>query len=477
MNLIQQDFLNLSGLASSTQSKLLNKYFDTIKVLGSLKIIDVNYLSEAIYYIRSCFDIYRHRLYKLKSIKMRGGNQMADNDTIDMLLYQLSMMHPGILSTVSIPIKHTQESYLKNSSSMQAYIHPTRRFAGYIYSKFVWLETTYHIIYYGMEDVFRFDNTMRDIKFTMFLGIWSEDCVKIEKLFLCPQLAFDNSRFYIFKSGQLLSLNWCDIKQLTEIYHDEMDSLCQILDDFKKSKTQRLHILLQGNPGCGKTQTAYAISKYLKLPMMVGSDLESAVKLTGKFNGVVLIDEIETLFAEDKELSETMKITQANENAMMMASFGMPAKPRVKLSTLLSAFDNPFPIAKQVVVLCCNSTKGIDERILRPGRIDVRINYSPLKGNLLQKMLNDYLGDVLTFDEIEELKNLNIAPCLIESLRNNKKYCKDIKNMLIKYAYTEEESSDVTDVADVADATTDTTDKKNIKASDSSTDSDNSIDE
>jgi SpoVK/Ycf46/Vps4 family AAA+-type ATPase len=152
----------------------------------------------------------------------------------------------------------------------------------------------------------------------------------------------------------------------------------------------------------------------------------------------VLIDELETLMDEGTHKNDSAECN-TKSNIMMLQMFQQPQQPSTgtKLSELLTTLDNPFPIAKQVVVLCCNDPQKIDSRLLRPGRINLRLEYVPLTGKILVKMLTEYLGDNLTNDQIRNLSKQHITPSLIESYRFTKKNSDEIINDLIKFSAVE----------------------------------------
>jgi hypothetical protein len=217
-----------------------------------------------------------------------------------------------------------------------------------------------------------------------------------------------------------------------------------LLDNFKndegmysnKKTPQRLHILLSGTPGCGKTQTAYSVAKYLKLPLYTDTDLGNLLNYVGKMNAVLLFDEMDTII---RETSRKTKINITNitntQNSeynvhprMMNPMQQLLYKNQICLSDILTIMDNPFPICKQVIIICCNNTEKIDKRIFRPGRVNIHLKYEPIKGDVLGKMLDDTMNNKISpFDKMLLINSDGVIPSLIEH-----------------YAHVDKESDEIT---------------------------------
>jgi hypothetical protein len=352
------------------------------------------------------------------------------NESINVLLQQISLKNPGKLySTTLSKTRDRAMGMIYNEA------YAVQMYSGYIYTELLWMGHKLRIIYWGIPSVdnLRYGYTTQSGTNTYYLGIWSESSTIIENFLAVPQLSVDTDRFYISRSGDLITKDWNNIKSIDNIYHQDIPHLKLLLDNFRddtgmysnKKTPQRLHILLSGTPGCGKTQTAYSVAKYLKLPLYTDTNLSNLLNYVGKMNAVLLFDEMDTIV---RETSRKTKInvtnitnTQSDEFQMhpqimrMNMMQPMPSQSQIKLSDILTIMDNPFPICKQVIIICCNNTEKIDKRIFRPGRVNIHLKYEPIKGCILEKMLDDILiNKISQLDKMLLINSDGVIPSLIE---------------------------------------------------------------
>ena len=396
------------------------KLYDFLNFILHYNLLSADKLLKILYIIRRWFYKWYHRLNKLESRQFTGETySIAKRESIDMLLYQISTKYSHQLHLNGDPSFNESQQYFssKKNGSSGYYPESFRTYEGYVNCKIIWNDIPYHIVYWGTVHSAMNRNVYSAGRMSdAYLGIWSKNIVDIDNLLFSPQLTVDRDQFYIYRQNMILSSKWNDMKDLNEIYHKDLSELHSVLNNFDKKcgqfeKTKRLHILLEGAPGCGKTQTAYSIAKRLHLPIYTNTDLSRVIDVIGKFNGIVLIDELETIIDENDSKNSPKK----TNNTSITYN---PYSKKVYLSDLLTILDNPFPIAYQVIIFCCNDPSKLDKRLLRAGRIDIRIKYDPLTGDVLENMLKDYLGHILTPEKIKDLAtNHKILPSLVEAYR------------------------------------------------------------
>jgi hypothetical protein len=262
-------------------------------LLNFLNTSTKNTIDGYYYAFRSWIDWFRYKLYFLKSKEFSGGikGELMRNESINVLLQQISLKNPDKLySTTLSKTRDRMMSMMYNEG------YAVQMYSGYIYTELLWMGHKLRIIYWGIPSVdnLRYGYTTQSGTNTYYLGIWSESSTIIENFLAVPQLSVDTDRFYISRSGDLITKDWNSIKSIDNIYHQDIPHLKSLLDNFRNdtgmyssNKTpQRLHILLSGTPGCGKTQTAYSVAKYLKLPLYTDTNLGNLLNYVGKMNAV-----------------------------------------------------------------------------------------------------------------------------------------------------------------------------------------------
>ncbi|KAL0945780.1 hypothetical protein HGRIS_012068 [Hohenbuehelia grisea] len=141
--------------------------------------------------------------------------------------------------------------------------------------------------------------------------------------------------------------------------------------------------LLYGPPGTGKSSTIYALAGELGLEiysLSLSSDyiddtlLQTAASLIPK-RGILLIEDIDCAFPSREEEEESMEKQLEYHNPM----FGMPQPAKrsaVTLSGLLNIIDGVESEEGKFFIATTNYIDRLDPALLRPGRIDKKVQYS-----------------------------------------------------------------------------------------------------
>ncbi|KAJ7214490.1 P-loop containing nucleoside triphosphate hydrolase protein [Mycena pura] len=170
-----------------------------------------------------------------------------------------------------------------------------------------------------------------------------------------------------------------------------LDSLVQDAEEFLKSEDwyigagipHRRGYLLHGPPGTGKTSTIYALAGALNLEIyslslasnnVDDSFLQQAASSIPK-NGIFLIEDIDCAFPsradEEDEPMEPMTVMRGNA---MMARARAPRA--ITLSGLLNVIDGVGSEEGKLFFATTNYIDRLDAALLRPGRIDRKIEYA-----------------------------------------------------------------------------------------------------
>ena len=152
------------------------------------------------------------------------------------------------------------------------------------------------------------------------------------------------------------------------------DRITEVIDYFNHPEENRVKpdtgIVLYGPPGTGKTSVAKAIAKELGVPfinvtgtdfMNPGQGVESVKKLFSaarRYGAVVFIDEIDAIGSRDRAFGESARVINA----------------------FLTELDG-FRERNMLVIAATNRYNDLDEALVRPGRLSLKIQLGLLHRN------------------------------------------------------------------------------------------------
>ena len=269
------------------------------------------------------------------------------------------------------------------------------------------------------------------------------------------------------------------------IFFEGKAEVFQRLTDFMKEKEfyrmlgkpWKLGILLTGEPGCGKTSLIRAIGNYFKRSikdvqfnrMTDIDDLESCFncveydnKSMGSEDVILVAEDIDcmtdiikkrTVEEPKKNMTEQFNSFKSEEaKAIMMAisnATDSPTVPNKKsgreitLSYLLNILDGISNADGRIFIASTNHVEKIDPAALRPGRIDIRIDFKRASVSIVREILSHWYesydkhhSGANFHSEFERLwdenssrfKDEKLKPCDIVNVLQA--YCRDIQKAL-----------------------------------------------
>ncbi|CAO3634673.1 unnamed protein product [Cunninghamella echinulata] len=141
----------------------------------------------------------------------------------------------------------------------------------------------------------------------------------------------------------------------------------------------RRGILLYGPPGTGKTSLVQSIASQLKMNVAILSITsrmdDEAVQhhlRTLPFNTILLIEDIDHC----QGFKASKSGTQSGESEKDSNNSNSLGQDRVTMSGLLNAMDGVVAQEGSIVFMTCNDPSDIEPALLRPGRIDMKLELS-----------------------------------------------------------------------------------------------------
>ena len=230
--------------------------------------------------------------------------------------------------------------------------------------------------------------------------------------------------------------NWCYIKSLTKrpiesifIEKKKKDHLLKIINDFKNKEDwytehgipYHLGILLYGPPGTGKTSIIKALSSYLNydiyyLPVGRLYMIEKASSsLPDKC--IMAIEDIDTNnvtkarkkvkeeISEDSNKAPTLTFEEDSENEILdKMDF------KIGLSEILNSLDGLFSSHGRILVATTNHIESLDPALIRPGRIDAKIEVGYVNNEILKDFCSSFYPDNnINFDNIDIKREITVA--------------------------------------------------------------------
>jgi chaperone BCS1 len=232
-------------------------------------------------------------------------------------------------------------------------------------------------------------------------------------------------------------------KSFTNVYGGHVDELKERLDLFvnhpewyaERGIPHSLGIMLHGIPGAGKTSTIKAIAKdthrhIFNLSLRPFTTQKQLLNLffnetvvVHKYDGskttynipinrrVYVIEDIDCM--TDVTLDRSLLAASANPSAV--STEGGDA---VTLSFLLNLLDGVLETPGRILVITSNYPEKLDKALVRPGRIDVKIEFTNASREFIREMVARFYSEPsLSINEIPaELDNVFTPAEVMESL-------------------------------------------------------------
>ena len=203
--------------------------------------------------------------------------------------------------------------------------------------------------------------------------------------------------------------------------YEVLDELKQFLSDETEKEYNDLgipykyNVLFHGYPGTGKTTLIYSIASELGMDIallpftckMTDVDFMRAMRRIPN-NTLLVLEDIDTLFEARKKHDEN--------------------KNNISFSGLLNSLDGIAHIDKQIIFMTTNCFMVLDKALVRPGRIDMNIEFKYANKKQIKTMFQKFLPTQKDkFDLFyEEIRNINVTTAMLQQFLFSNRKSEDI---------------------------------------------------
>jgi len=172
----------------------------------------------------------------------------------------------------------------------------------------------------------------------------------------------------------------------------------------------QLGILLYGSPGTGKTSIVKTIASYLNYPI----HYLSSGQLHKIEKAVASLPDKCVLVIEDIDSNSTTHSRESNSEKNSEEDDIIKNFLKANLSEVLNSLDGIFSAHGRILVATTNHIEQLDKALIRPGRIDIKIEI----GFVNKEILSDFLQSFFPKSNIS-INNIKIKPNItVATLQN-----------------------------------------------------------
>jgi chaperone BCS1 len=312
------------------------------------------------------------------------------------------------------------------------------------------------------------------------MKLWIDEKVKEYKHYL-KMKSYDNQLLLSInydekeKNVEIEKTDWESTVSFSNSYFQNKDIVLEKINFFlnnkewyyKKGIPYNLGILLYGEPGCGKTRFIKQLMNYTgrhgidiklndtfdfsKLKDIIYNEEIEFEYVIPQDKRIIIFEDIDAIgnVIKDRDILDNVSKTQNadSDDEIQIIEKNKKLKQKIKkdiiqndkkknannLSYFLNILDGLNECSGRIIIMTTNKINHLDKALIRPGRIDIKINFTKCSCYDIYMMIKSFWGDDINInleDINPELENKYTSAEIINIFRTSNNF-KNIKKKFI----------------------------------------------